>query len=220
VDFARPAGSAWSNKLRLLVSALTAIGVVGLPVVCFGPLFEYLGRQGGIRGGCGGGGAILVAMLFGAIVVVLVVVAVLGAVSLVGIILLSLKSFAGPLLLFTVNLLTMTAYGLIDFTARPESWGTAQWALVNLAFGAAPAIAAALVLWPLLTGGWARERVAQVVVLGLVALLPVLTYGYGVAFDVAFAWTAAPPPQVVASAGCGPAPSAGLPAGTVMTTTR
>jgi hypothetical protein len=203
VDFARPAGSAWSNKLRLLVSALTAIGVVGLPVVCFGPLFEYLGRQGGIRGGCGGGGAILAAILFGAIAVVLVIVAVLGAISLVGIILLWLRSFAGPLVLLTINLLTMIAYGLIDFTARPEFWGTAQWALVNLALGVAPAIAAALVLWPLLTGGWGHERVTQVVVLGLVALFPVLTYAYGVAFDVTFARTAPPPPVAYVSQGCG-----------------
>jgi hypothetical protein len=182
----------------VLVGGLTAIGLVGMPLPYFGPLLEPMSHG---LGGCGGGGGTVLVFLFVLIVAALVVVGIPGVLAGFGLLLYRRGSFAGPLLLFIANLLSLAGFSYVALTVHLLDSGAMPWAVANLVLGAAPAIAAALVVWPMLTGGSVRERVVKVVALCLLAAGPVLLYRGGVVSD--FAIVMAAPPQAVASGGGG-----------------
>jgi hypothetical protein len=218
METARPSGGAWSRKVRLLVAALTLAGLMGIPITYLGLLF---GSGKGFSGGCGGFAAVGLLVILGFSLVVLFFVGLVGVVAVVGLVLFWKRSLAGPLLLFIANLLSMVFFGWIGWMTHGDP-RYQFWAEVGLLLGAAPAIAAGLVVWPLLKGEVAlkrvRERIAMVAVLGAVAVVPVGSYLVGLASELSA--VLATPPHIVASVGCGPSPSAGLPAGALVTTTR
>jgi hypothetical protein len=74
------------------------------------------------------------------------------------------------------------------------------WAAVVLLFAAAPLCAVGLLLWALWTRANARERVVELLVLGLIGLPLVALYVAGINGDVTMALT--PPPPVTAQGTC------------------
>jgi hypothetical protein len=77
--------------------------------------------------------------------------------------------------------------------------GQLLFAVVVLLFAAAPAIAGALVLWPLLTRGRLWVRAIEIVIIAAIALPLVRLYIAGVTSDIQTALMAPPPTQVYSS---------------------
>jgi hypothetical protein len=186
----------------VVVASLSAIGLVGILVV-FGGSIASLGP---LTGGCGLGPGVGLILLALAAVLVLVYAGLAGGLAVTGLIFFRRHSRWGPRLLIPANLLTMAF-----FYWSAVSPGQVAWAVVLVLFGAAPAIAVILLVWSLASQGTARMRVAELVVLGLLALPPLSAYVYGVNSTVTTALTPPPPPVAAAPTGCGPStPSAAI----------
>jgi hypothetical protein len=191
---------AWSRRLLIVLTALTIIGLIGMAIDFLGA-FAAFPLHGG---GCGGMAGVLLLFL----VMILIAMALIGGLALVGLILLWERSRWGPLLLVPSNLLAMGFFGWWN----PVNKGQLVWATTLLILAAAPAIAAALALWPLLTRGRLWVRAIETLILGLIALPLVQLFIGGMTVDIQTG-LAAPPPQVASSGGSGCAgASAGLPA--------
>jgi hypothetical protein len=130
-----------------------------------------------------------------AALVVLVFVGLIGVMASIGSVLFWRRRRWGPLLLIPSNLLAMAFF---DFS--PVYQGQVVWAAVVLVFAAAPACAVALLLWALLTRANARERVVELLVLGLIGLPLIALYIAGINGDVTMALTL--PPPVTAPGSC------------------
>jgi hypothetical protein len=181
----------WSRKLWAVVVALTAIGVAGI-LVDFVGFFAASGR--GISGGCALGGLAFFLVSFAALLV-LIFVGLVGVMAAIGSIFFWRRQRWGPLLLIPSNLLTMAFF---DFS--PVYQAQVVWAVVVVLFAAAPLCAVGLLVWALWTRSQARERVVDLVVLGLIGLPLVALYVAGINLDVTMAF--APPPQVAAPGSC------------------
>jgi hypothetical protein len=175
-----------------LVVALTAIGLAGLLPAFLG--FFVTSERGFATGGCAMAGAGFLLVVFLALLL-LVFVALNGVLASIGSILLWRYSRWGPLLMIPSNFLTMAV-----FVYLPVHQGQVVWTAVVLLFAAAPAGAVGLLIWALWTRAAVRERLVELIVLGLIGL-PLLTlYVAGVSRDVTAVLTS--PPQVSASATC------------------
>lgn len=166
----------WGRRLWDAVAILTAIGLIG-PLI-FLPKVLPLGNSCSPE----------VFHAFLALIGVALVV--LAGVAGLGLLMFWLRSRWGALVLVLCNLLMMCFYGL----AGPIYPGELVWAAVLVVIGAAPAIAAALALWALLTRGRLWVRAVEAVVIAVIALPPVWLYGFGMTNDVQTALT--PPPPV------------------------
>jgi hypothetical protein len=191
MESAVPPRGGWSHIVWSLVVALTAIGLVGI-FVDFVGFFVASGH--GISGGCALGGVAFIIVSIAALVV-LVFVGSIGVMASIGSVLFWRRRRWGPLLLIPSNLLAMAF-----FYFSPVYQGQFVWAAVVLLFAAAPACAVGLLLWALWTRANARERVVELVVLGLIGLPLVALYVAGVNGDATMAVT--PPPPVTAPATC------------------
>jgi hypothetical protein len=181
----------WSRQVWALVVALTAIGVAGI-VVDFVGFFAASGR--GIAGGCALGGLAFFLVSFAALLV-LIFIGLVGVMAAIGSILFWRRQRWGPLLLIPSNLLTMAFF---DFS--PVYQGQVVWAAVVLLFAGAPLCAVGLLVWALWTRARGRERVVELVVLGLIGLPLLALYVAGINADVTLALT--PPPQAAAPGSC------------------
>jgi hypothetical protein len=181
----------WNRVVWSFVVALTAIGLVGI-LVDFVGFFVASGH--GISGGCALGGVAFFLVSIAALVV-LVFVGLIGVMASFGSVLFWRRRRWGPLLLIPSNLLTMAFF---DFS--PVYQGQVVWAAVVLLFAAAPLCAVGLLLWALWTRANARERVVELLVLGLIGLPLVALYVAGINGDVTMALT--PPPPVTAQGTC------------------
>jgi len=141
-----------------------------------------------------GVGAILMLI---ALVVVLAYAGLAGVLAITGLIFLWRRSRWGPRCLITANLLSMAF-----FYWSPVDPGQVVWVAVLLLFGAAPAVAVVLLVWPLLSKVRARVWIVELVVLLVIAFPLVSAYAYGIEADVA-AGLAPAPPLVAAAHGCG-----------------
>jgi hypothetical protein len=174
----------WSRVVWSLVVALTAIGLVGI-VVDFVGFFAASGH--GISGGCAMGGVAFFLVSIAALVV-LTFVGLIGVMASIGSVLFWRRRRWGPLLLIPSNLLAMAFF---DFS--PVYQGQVMWAAVVLLFAAAPLCAVGLLVWALWTRARGRERIVELVVLGLIGLPLVALYVAGINLDVTMALTAPPP---------------------------
>jgi hypothetical protein len=136
-------------------------------------------------------------------VAVLIYVAVVGLIALIGVIFSWRRSRWGPRLLIPSNLLSM-AFCYWTPLSPGTHGGHADWAAVLLLLGAAPAIAVALLVWALVSRVNWPVWVAELVVLGVIALPAVSAYSIGMGVNVAALFAQTPPP-VVAAHGCAPA---------------
>jgi hypothetical protein len=193
MDSPKPSEGAWSRKAWILVTALTVLGLVGI-LVDFSALF---GIHGPLIGGCGGLGGLGVLLMLGMATVVLTFLFLVGVLATIGLISLWRRSRWGPRLLIPSNLLSMAFFGF-----SPVGPGDVGWAVVLILFGAAPAVAVGLLALALLSrprqGAVLRD---EAVLLGMVALILLPAFAYGMSLDLAAAF--APAPQLVAHAGCG-----------------
>jgi hypothetical protein len=170
----------------MVVATLTVIGLVG-PVILFlvGTAINPPQAQT-----CGNpGAAVYVLFLIG------VALFVLAGVAALGLWIFWYRSLWGPLILVACNLLMMGLYGWAPVISR----GQLLFAVVVLLFAAAPAIAGALVLWPLLTRGRLWVRAIEIVIIAAIALPLVRLYVAGVTSDIQTALMAPPPTQVYSS---------------------
>ena len=178
--------------LWFLVTALTMIGVVGVAV----DVLAFFAIHGPLTGGCAMGGVAAVLMLVAALLV-LGYVALIGGLATVGLIDFWRQSRWGPRLLILANLLAMAF-----FFWSPVNPGQLGWAVVLVLFGIAPAVAVVLLFWALLSRGTGPVRVAELVVLGLIALPLAWAFEFGISTDVTGAMK--PAPQLIAArGGCG-----------------
>src|ERR1700674_5737208 len=166
---------AWSRQVWTLIVALTAVGLAGIVIAFLG--FFVTGEHGFATGGCAMAGARFFLVGFLALLV-LVFVGLNGVLASVGSILLWRRSRWGPLLLIPSNFLTMAA-----FVYLPVHQGQVVWTAVVLWFAAAPACAVGLLMWALWTRARARERVVELIVLGLIGLPLVALYVAGISRD-------------------------------------
>jgi len=190
---AKPQTGPWGRRLWNAVAILTAIGLVG-PVVIF--LLKVLptiqnGPAGLIRCDlmCSLDLRISFFVTFGIALVLLAGLAGLG------LLMFRLQSPWGPLVLILCNLLMMAFYGLDN----PVDPGEVVWAGVIVVIAAAPAVAAALALWPLLTRWRLWIRAVEFVIITLVGLPVLWLYGSGVTNDIRTALTPPPPPTAFLS---------------------
>src|ERR1700730_2758853 len=190
MEAARSNRGAWSRQVLIVLTALSVIGLIGMAIDFLGA-FAAFPLHGG---GCGGMAGVLLLFL----VMILIALALIGGLALVGLILLWARSRWGPLLLVPSNLLVMGFFGWWN----PVNKGQLAWATALLILAAAPAIAAALGLWPLLTRGRLWVRAIELVILGLIALPLVQLFIAGITVDIQTA-LAVPPPQVASSGGGG-----------------
>jgi hypothetical protein len=178
---AQPDTGTRSRKLWAVVATLTAIGLVG-PVIVFLVGTAIISPSQAHT--CGSAGAaVFILSLIG------IALFVLAAVAALGLWIFWYRSLWGPLILVICNLLMMGLYGW----APVISPGQLLFAVVVLLFAAAPAIAGALVLWPLLTRGRLWVRAIEIVIVAAIALPVLWLYGSGVANDVRTAVTPPPP---------------------------
>jgi hypothetical protein len=189
-----PSSGAWSRGLWAWVVGLTAGGVAGIPMVFFGYIFVSGGRIGV---GCGGG----IGILFAFYLALAVIWGIDWLVAALGAFLFWRRSRWGPLLLIPLNLFNLYVLGGSDVVPP----GQVIWAAVVVALTAVPAIAAVLLVRPLLTRGRMRVRLVEFVVLGTMAAAVLWACAGGLAGDVASTMQAARPPVV--AAGCGGTPS-------------
>jgi hypothetical protein len=186
----------------IVVFTLTGIGGVGM-IVEFVSYFAILGP---LTGGCANGGLAGVLMLIAG-VAVLIYVAVVGLIALIGVIFFWRRSRWGPRLLIPSNLLSM-AFCYWTPLSPGTHGGHADWAIILLLFGAAPAIAVGLLVWALLSRVSLPVWIAEAVVLGLIALPTVTGYTYGMGVNAESIFLPPPAPVVAAAHGCAPATAA------------
>jgi hypothetical protein len=172
---------------------LTGVGLVGI-LVDFGAFFAI---HGPLTGGCAMAGAAAILMMI-ALLAVLGYGGLAGVLALTGLIFFWRRSRWGPRLLIPANLLSMAF-----FYWSPVDPGQLTWATVLVLFSAAPAIAVVLSVWALLSPASLGIRVGELGVLGTIAFVLLSAYVYGINADITAGM--APPPQLVARAGCGPA---------------
>jgi hypothetical protein len=178
----------WGRRLWNVVAILTAIGLVG-PVIFLLKLWPDVQQYNATH--CGGPPG----SVYGLIEFFLVWLVVLAALAGLGLLMFWLRSPAGPLVLLFCNLLMMAFYGF----AHPVNSGELIWGLAVVDIAAAPAIAAALGLWPLLTRWAFWVRVVEFTMITLIALPVLWLYGSGVANDIQTALMAPPATQVYLS---------------------
>jgi hypothetical protein len=174
---------------------LTGVGLVGI-LVDFGAFFAIHGPLTG--GGCGGLAGLGVLLMLVAAVLVLVYCGLIATLVVSGLVFSWRRSRWGPRLLIPANLLSMAF-----FYWSPVDPGQLTWATVLVLFSAAPAIAVVLSVWALLSPASLGIRVGELGVLGTIAFVLLSAYVYGINADITAGM--APPPQLVARAGCGPA---------------
>lgn len=175
----------------IAVTVLTAIGMVGVGV-------DFLGLLGGrpLTGGCAMAGVAAILMLIG-VLLVLGYLLLIGGLATGGLILFWRRSGWGPRLLIPANLLAMAF-----FILPPVGPGYVGWAAVLVLLAAAPTAAVVLLFWALLSRGSEATRIADLVVLGAIALPLAWACFSGLSADVSAAMTP-PPPVVAAHVGCG-----------------
>jgi hypothetical protein len=180
-----------------VVAILTAIGLIG-PVIFIVMLWPAVQLENQVR--CDEPG-----LVYGLIEFFLTWLVVLAGLAGLGLVMFWLRSPAGPLVLVFCNLVMMAFYGF----AHPVGYEDIVWALVVAAIAATPAIAAAVVLWPLLTRWPLWVRVVEFVIITLIALPVLWLYGSGVGNDIRMALTTPPSayPLVLPQ---GPIPGCGL----------
>jgi hypothetical protein len=189
---AQPDTGTRSRKLWVVVATLTVIGLVG-PVVIFLVGTAITPSQAHTCGNAGA--AVYILSLIG------IALFVLAAVAALGLWIFWYRSLWGPLILVVCNLLMMGLYGW----APVISPGQLLFAVVVLLFGATPAIAGALVVWPLLTRGRLWVRAIEIVIVAAIALPLVRLYVAGVTSDIQTALTP-PPPVYTLAVPQGPTP--------------
>lgn len=188
----KPTGDGWSRTNWFVVASLSALGLIGILV----DFVAFFAIHGPLTGGCAMAGVGAVLMLI-ALLVVLGYAALAGVLAIAGLIFLWRRSRWGPRCLITANLLSMAF-----FYWSPVNPGQVGWVAVLLLFGAAPAVAVVLLVWPLLSKVRARVWIVELVVLFVIAFPLVSAYTYGIGADIAAA-LAPPPPPVAAVHGCG-----------------
>lgn len=196
---ARPSGGAWSRKAWILVTTLTAIGLLGI----FVDFAAFFAIHGPLTGGCGGLAGLGLVLMAVAALLVLVYGALIGALTVTGVIFFWKRSRWGPRLLIPANLLSMAF-----FFWSPVDPGQATWATALVLLGAAPAVAVGLLVWSLVSRADRTVWLGELVTLGLIALFMVPAFVDGISADVAAGL--APPPQLVAHAGCGSTTAAAI----------
>jgi hypothetical protein len=137
-----------------------------------------------------------VLLMLVAAVLVLLYCGLIAALAVSGLVFSWRRSRWGPRLLIPANLLSMAF-----FYWSPVDPGQMVWATVLVLFSAAPAIAVVLLTWALLSPASLGTRVGELGVLGTIAFVLLSAYAYGINADITAAM--APPPQLVARAGCG-----------------
>jgi hypothetical protein len=187
---AQPGTGTRSRKLWVIVATLTMIGLVG-PVILFlvGTALSPPQPQT-----CQGNNGVAYYFL----TLIGVALFVLAAVAALGLWIFWYRSSWGPLLLVVCNLLMMGFYGW----ATVVSPGQLFFGVVVVVIAAAPAVAGALVIWPLLTRGRLWVRAIEIVIIAAIAVPLVWLYGSGLSNDIRTALT--PPAQVQLSAPPGP----------------
>jgi hypothetical protein len=183
----KPLTGPWGRRLWSVVAILTAIGLLG-PVIIFLRWLPVLRAEYDTH--CGNGDIVLGFSVFG-----LVWLVVLAGLAGLGLLMFWLRSPAGPLVLLFCNLVMMAFYGF----AQPIDHGNIAWGLVVVDVAAAPAIAGALVLWPLLTRWALSVRVVEFVIIAAISLPVSWLFGYGVTNDIGTALTPPPPPPAYVS---------------------
>jgi hypothetical protein len=187
---AKPDAGRRSRKLWVVVAALTTIGLVG-PVILFlvgtaiNPPDPHV---------CQGNASAAIYILF----LIAVALFLLAAVTALGLWIFWYRSLWGPLLLVVCNLLLMGLYGWAPIVSP----GQLLWTVLVVVIAATPAIAGALVIWPLLTRGRLWVRAIEIVIIAAIALPLVWLYGSGLSNDIRTALT--PPVQVQLTAPPGP----------------
>jgi hypothetical protein len=182
----KPQTGPWGRRPWNAVATLTSIGLVG-PVVIF--LWKVLPNiQNSPMGACSLDSVISLFAAFGAALVLF------AGLAWLGLLMFRLQSPWGPLVLVFCNLVMMAFYGVDN----PVDPGEFVWAGVVVLIAAAPAIAAALVLWPLVKRWALWVRVVEFVIITLIALPVLWLFGSGVTNDIRTAIT--PPPAPSASA--------------------
>jgi hypothetical protein len=184
---AQPEAGRRNRKLWVVVATLTAIGLVG-PVIVFLVGTAIISPSQAHTCGSAGGAVFILSLIGFALYV-------LAAVAALGLWIFWYRSLWGPPILVACNLLMMGLYGW----APVISPGQLLFAVVVLLFAAAPAIAGALVLWPLLTRGRLWVRAIEIVIIAAIALPLVRLYIAGVTSDIQTALMAPPPTQVYSS---------------------
>jgi hypothetical protein len=178
---AQPDTGKRSRKLWVVVAILTTIGLMG-PVILFlvgtavSPPDPHV---------CQGNAAVGVYFL----ALIGLGLFVLAAVAALGLWIFWYRSSWGPLLLVICNLLMMGLYGWAPIVSP----GQQLWTVLVVVIAAVPAIAAGLVLWPLLTRGRLWVKAIQIVIIVAIALPLVWLYGSGLSNDIRTALT--PPSQ-------------------------
>jgi hypothetical protein len=169
------------------VVILTAIGLIG-PVIFLLKLWPAVQQQNDTH--CGTPPD----FVYGLLEFFLAWLVVLAGVAGLGLLMFWLRSPAGPLVLVFCNLVMMAFYGF----AHPVNPGELIWGLMVVGIAAAPAISAALVLWPLLTRWALWVRVVEFVIIALIALPVLWLYGSGVGNDIQTALSTPPPVNALA----------------------
>jgi hypothetical protein len=190
MEQARPVDRLWSRAIWILVTVLTGIGMIGVGV-------DFLGlfASGPLTGGCAMAGVAALLML-GAFLLVAGYLVLIAGLVMPGLILFWRRSRWGPRLLIPANLLAMAF-----FILPPVGPGYLAWAVVLVLLAAAPTAAVVLLFWALLSRGSESARIADLVVLGALALPLTWACIQGLSVDVSTAMT--PAPQLVAQHGCG-----------------
>jgi len=171
---------------------LTAAGLLGVVIAFFGGTSA---SGASLTPGCGGG----IGLLFVALFILAVIAGFVGAVAVVGAILLWFRSTWGVLVLIPVNLLSLYLIG----GSQNVYAGQVVWGAVVVLLAAIPVIAIGVLLWPLWTRGNRLVLGLQLLILGALAVPVVLTAGPGLANDINSAFQATPAPTVATHAGCG-----------------
>jgi hypothetical protein len=187
---AQPETGRRSHKVWVLVATLTTIGLVG-PAILF---FVGTAVSPPDPHACRGNAGVVVYFL----TLIGLALFVLAAVAALGLWIFWYRSLWGPLLLVVCNLLMMGFYGW----ATVVSPGQLLFGVLVVAIAAAPAIAAALVLWALLTRGRLWVRAAEFVIIAAIGLPLVWLYASGISSDIRTALT--PPVQAQSTAPPGP----------------
>ena len=182
----------WSRLNWALVAILTAVGLAGILV----DFVAFFAIHGPLTGGCAFGG-VAAALMIIALLLVLAYAGFAGALALTGLIFFWRRSRWGPRLLIPSNLLSMAF-----FFWSPVNPGQVDWVAILVLLAAAPAVAVAMLVWPLLSRAAPRVWIVELVVLLVIALPLVAAYIYGIETDVVAAF-APPPPLVAAAHGCG-----------------
>src|SRR5260370_23502245 len=173
VSTATSSGRGWSRKVWFWAIGLTASGLVGVCMAFYG---GTSGGGGSLTAGGGGG----IGLLFVALFILAVIAGFVGAVAVVGAILLWFRSTWGVLVLIPVNLLSLYLIG----GSQNVYAGQVVWGAVVVLLAAIPVIAIGVLLWPLWTRGNRLVLGLQLLILGALAVPVVLTAGPGLATDI------------------------------------